>query len=90
MKNIFVINIIWLTVFCGNLSNNEKTSLNLAVRGLTNLNEIEIYKENVTELVLSFNKLTDIYLLANFTKLEYLNLNYNFKIKEYRSIRKAV
>jgi Leucine-rich repeat (LRR) protein len=67
-------------------SSNNDMILNLKNTGLINLNRIEIYKTNLTKLILSHNRISNIDLLSQFTKLKYLDLSNNKGIKNYNSL----
>ena len=71
-----------------NLSTSDKNYLNIAIKGLTSIDEIEIYnKDNLTGLDLSYNKITNIELLKKFLKLEYLDLSQNERIHNIDSLK---
>ncbi len=53
----------------------NQTLLNLNWNGLTSLDGIEAYKDNLIKLDLSFNKIINIDLLAKFTQLKHLDLS---------------
>ena len=53
---------------------------------LTNLNGIDIYKENLTKLILSYNKISNIDALAQFKRLKHIDLKNNYLIKYIESL----
>ena len=84
--------LIWSILISHKLSDDSLMScLDLKDSGLINLNVMDLNRtNNLTKLILSFNKITNIDLLAKFKNLKYIDLSHNKLIRNIDSLAMLV